>query len=175
MSKFTFEVAVDDNASNPRHPFKTFTTLLFSEAARSENPSLQGDCHVSDDELDELMNDSEIVLIPVHATFLEGKVFFSTEHDAQRFDGGMVGVMYVEKSKVKAQFGDLSAETHKKVWRQFIAELHEFSCFVNGWVYAWTVRDSQDLPVASAGGYCSRELAIQGAKDKILEMQPKAA
>lgn len=169
MSKFTFEVTVDDNASNPRHPFKTFTTLVFRPAARKANPSLRGDCWASDDELAELMNDEDIFIVPVHTVYDGDRVILSCE------EGGVDGVIYAEKSKIKAQLGDLSAETYREVWRQFLAELHEFQAYVNDEVYAYVVRDSHDLPVASAGGYCSRELAIQGAKDKILEMQSKAA
>jgi len=169
MSQFTFEIAVDDNASNPRHPFKTFTTLVFSPAARKANPSLRGDCWASDDELAELMNDEDIFIVPVHTVYDGDRVILSCE------EGGVDGVIYAEKSKIKAHFGDLTAETYRKVWCQFLAELHEFQAYANDEVYAYVVRDSHDLPVASAGGYCSRELAIQGAKDKILEMRPRAA
>jgi hypothetical protein len=88
--------------------------------------------------------------------------------DPGEWDSGQVGVIYVTKEKVKAEYGDRedALETAKSC---LIGEVKTFSDFIEGNVYGYIVEDSEGNHIASCWGFYPDEVKGQWSREAELE------
>lgn len=169
MSELTFEIEVDVFAENPRKAFDTLGTILYTSSRYT-----LGDRQATSEEIDAIMADDKYLSFPVYA-YIHGGTALSTSPFGCRFDSGMCGVMYAEKTELEKEFGELTPETLERLEKGFKAELREFQAYLNGEVYGWIVRDEAGEPVESCWGYYDYDFAVDDAKEAIERLSSKAA
>jgi len=82
------------------------------------------------------------------------------------FDSGQVGVVYMLRSDLKKWYNN-DTEKAEITMRSVIEE--EYQAYVNGWVYAYVIKDMCDEIADSCGGFTDSNDAMKAAKDEIDE------
>lgn len=148
------EIHYDTYAENPRHwsDFSTFWTFHRRYNSPDLNPPPDQTFKP---------NDREHIWLPVYMYDHSGTAYNTTGFSCQ-WDSGLVGFIFVEKSKVRAEYGKKSIHPKLKhrVLDRLRSEVEIYSQWVNGEVYGYVNTETDD----SCWGFYSIEEALQEAQ-----------
>lgn len=70
------------------------------------------------------------------------------------WDSGMVGVIYITKEKAQQEYGKrLTKKTLETIKRVLVGEVKTYDDYLQGNVYGWIVKDSEENEIDSVCGY----------------------
>lgn len=170
IMNYILEIVNDIDPINPRED-NEFSTIYYSSSRYN-----LGDKRVSKDYIDSLMEDKEMVYLPVYAYIHSGVVMNTTGFSCP-WDSGMSGVITISKDKIRQQYN--TKRITKKILDQVIsrlkAEVEEFSQYLNGEVYGFQVKDETGDIVESCYGFYSEGDAESEGKSVLDYLNKKAA
>jgi hypothetical protein len=80
------------------------------------------------------------------------------------FDTMKIGYIYVEKDKVRKEFGKWTNETRAKAIKVLEAEVQTYDCYLSGSVYGYQVKDEDGELLDSCWGFYGMNEVINEAK-----------
>jgi len=88
--------------------------------------------------------------------------------DAQGWDTSLVGVIYATRDRIKKEYGNVTKATIEKARKLLEGEVREYSQYLEGDVYGYTIENSEGEHLDSCWGfygydYC-KEQALETAK-----------
>lgn len=150
----TIKIFPDENPINPREEFDYLGTILYTS-----NHYLLGDKRVQVEEIEAVMESDDVIFMSVFAYIHSGVVLKATDENpfTCQFDSGQCGIIYCTVEEAKEYWPELSGkDLELKVRECFVAEVDEFSKYLNGEVYGYVIDDGD-----SCWGFYSVEDAIE--------------
>ena len=146
----TINVYQDEYSESPRE------WTRFGEIAYKGNGRyVLGDTAVSQETLQELAEDSNILSIPVYA-YIHGETRLTASESGNPYhcpwDSGRCGLIWVTLDKVVTEFGNRSKTNVRKAKDLLIQEVKTFNQWLNGGVYSYVVTDPEGNTVDSLSG-----------------------
>ncbi len=156
---YTIKIFVDEDPQNPREEFDHLGKILYVSSRY-----LLGDEETDSDSIREVQEREDVIALPVYAYIHSGVVLGTSEFSC-KWDSGQSGIIYCEIEDAKKEYPDLSAEELDKVVRERLkAEVEEFSKYLSGEVYGFTVTEPTGFNENSCWGFYDIEDAIADAK-----------
>lgn len=126
-----------------------------------------GDEKVSNEQLEEIMNDKNNIVLPVYA-YIHGGVSLNTTGFSCIFDSGVCGCIYVSKEDVRKEFDKkvISKKLREQVEGILRSEVELYSKYLSGECYGYQIYDEGEI-VDSCYGYFSVSEAEEQAKDSL--------
>lgn len=153
----TISIYQDTDPESPRESYN-LGTITYKRGARI----MLGDKAVDADELQTLLADETLFVLPVYA-YVHGSVSLSLGPFGCPWDSGQSGVIYCDKAKAAKAFpGTPESELAEKVKLCFEHEIKTYDAYLNGSVEDY-VTDTDD----ACWGYYSREQLLEDAKAAI--------
>jgi len=167
---YILEIVNDIDPINPREDME-FSTIYYSSSRYN-----LGDKRVSKDYIESIMEDKEIVYLPVYA-YIHSGVMLNTSGFSCPWDSGMSGVIAVSKDKIRQEYNTkrITQKILDQVNNRLKAEVEEFSQYLNGEVYGFQVKDETGDIVESCYGFYSEEDAESEGKAVMDYLNKKAA
>lgn len=157
----TCKIMYDQGSENPRE-WDTFTKLaLFHNRYNFGNDSgLSPDDYDGWDEFKAaLVKECDAaVILPVQMYEHSGiSIYIGDSHD--RWDGGQLGFIYATRKDILEEYGGkrITPAIREKVLAVMHGEIEEFSAYVNGDVYGYTLTDARGEEVDSCWGFYGDE------------------
>ena len=170
IMNYILEIVNDIDPINPRED-REFSTIYYSSSRYN-----LGDKCVSKDYIESIMEDKEIVYLPVYA-YIHGGIALNTTGFSCPWDSGMSGVIAVSKDKIRQEYNTkrITKKILDQVTSRLKAEVEEFSQYLNGEVYGFQVKDETGDIVESCYGFYSEEDAESEGKAVMDYLNKKAA
>jgi hypothetical protein len=167
---YSLEIVPDMDPINPRKD-RDFSTIYYSSSRYN-----LGDNCVSKDEIESIIEDKEMVYLPVYA-YIHSGVMLNTGGFSCPWDSGMSGVIAVSKDKIRQEYNTkrITQKILEQVTSRLKAEVEEFSKYLNGEVYGFQVKDESGDIVESCYGFYSEEDAEAEGKAALDYFNKKAA
>jgi len=167
---FTLEIVTDNDPVSPREGFN-LGTIYYSSSRYT-----LGDKRVSKDYIESIMEDKEMVYLPVYA-YIHGGIALDTTGFSCPWDSGMSGVIAISKDKIRQEYNTkrVTKKILDQVTSRLKAEVEEFSQYLNGEVYGFQVKDETGDIVESCYGFYSEEDAESEGKAVMDYLNKKAA
>lgn len=159
-----YEILTDEGPESPREEKDdAFGTILYTSSRYN-----LGDERVDGEEIDQKLNDTSVIALPVYA-YIHGGVTLNTTGYACRFDSGRSGCIYISKEEVRRIFNvkRISPQLHKRVEESLKSEIKVYSQYLNGEVYGYRIFDDNDEEIESCWGFYGLETAKQEAEEVI--------
>lgn len=165
-----YEIVQDFDPINPREHDCLGTILYISSRY------CLGDKRVSSEELEEIMNSSENIVLPVYA-YIHSGISLNTSGFSCSWDSGQSGCIYVSKTKAREYFGvkRITARVLNKIIEALKSEVDEFNKFINGEVYGYILRDDDGGEIDSCFGFIGEDVAKEEAEAALKYFNDKAA
>lgn len=159
IMNYTLEIVNDVDPFNPRDD-REFSTIYYSSSRYR-----LGDERVSKEEIDRIIEDKDMVYLPVYA-YIHSGVMLNTSGFSCPWDSGMSGVIAVSKDKIRQEYNTkrITKKILDQVTSRLKAEVEEFSQYLNGEVYGFQVKDETGDIVESCYGFYSEEDAESEGK-----------
>lgn len=150
----------DFKATSRMNPEEYMLSILNHE--QQENNDFE---NIPEGKIREMFNRSHLV-IPVFA-YEHGGITIKAEENGigwDNWDSGQLGFVYVSKSKIKQEYGNLRKSTIEKVKKILIAEVQEYDDYLTGNGYGFQVlKDGEELD--SCYGYLGHDGKEQAESD----------
>lgn len=146
----TLEIVQDTDPQNPRTEWDNLGTILYTSSRYK-----LGDKRVSSGEIEEIVDDPEMICLPVYA-YIHGGIALSCGGFSCSWDSGQSGIIYISKERVREEFGDKPIEFVHNVLE---AEIKTFGQYLSGEVYGYVVRDGDGALLDSCYGYFGYDTA----------------
>lgn len=148
---FMLHVEQDEQPLDPRKEFDHFGTMVCMHRRYD-----LGDRQIKSRE--DFPPDDEIIQLPLYLIDHSGISMNTTGFascDPQGWDWGQVGVIYVEKGKVRKEmkWKHLTRARIEKVKEWLKSEVEEYNAYLTGNVWGWVVKDEDGDIVDSCWGY----------------------
>ncbi len=156
---YSLEIVPDMDPINPRED-REFSTIYYSSSRYT-----LGDKCVSKDEIESIMEDKEMVYLPVYA-YIHSGVMLNTGGFSCPWDSGMSGIIAASKDKIRRIYNTkrITKKILEQVNNRLKAEVEEFSKYLNGEAYGFQVKDESGDIVESCYGFYSEEDAESEGK-----------
>lgn len=149
---YTITIEYDREAANPREFYEGSSTMACLQHRRYTlgDEQLRG----GQDELNQLLKDSDKIALPVHMYDHSGLAFNTTGFSCS-FDSGRCGVIYMFKDIVKAEYGAnrISEKLRNKIIARLQSEVNEYGEYIEGNVMQYVIKDSDGEALEYSGGY----------------------
>jgi len=155
---FDIEIVRDEISFNPRDEVGTKIGTL----AVVNNRYFLGDETVTKDTVTDILNDDGLISLPVYA-HVHGDVKLSTKDFADRFDSGMAGVIYVDKSD--NDYINSYNSNEELVKEALRGEVEEYSRYLSGDVLGYVIRLNGECIDSCWGFYDTFENVLIQAKE----------
>ena len=157
-------IGYDGFAENPRE-WDNLGIMLY---ARDNRGRILGDKEVSVKEILEIAKREDIICLPVYA-YLHSGIALNTFGFSCPWDSGQVGIIYVEKSKVREKFNckRITKKIRERVEKALMQEVETFGLYLNGSVYAYEVSDDYGRLIESCHGFYDFDYCKQCALDVV--------
>ncbi len=156
---YTIKVFHDEDPQNPRTEFDNLGTMLYTSLRYNI-----GDERKSEDAIQEIVERDDVIALPVYFYSHSG-VALSTSEFSCKWDSGRSGIIYCEIEDAKKAYPGLDdAELDKVVRERLKAEVEEYSKYMNGEVYGFTITEPNGFNESSCWGFYSIEDCIEDAK-----------
>jgi hypothetical protein len=170
----TIEIVNDDCPPNPREDYDHLGTILYLKTSRY----ILGDEGVDHEVIDEMVERDDVFLLPVYA-YIHSGISLSTGSFHGRvpayhahFDSGQSGVIYIEKEKMREEFGNMDEnELQEKAEKIMRSEIEEFDQYLNGDVWGYCIYDETGEEIDSCYGFYGMDYCIEEAK-RVAEYEP---
>lgn len=153
---FEIEILQDEIAESPRD-WDNLGIL-----AVVQNRYVDGDEIVTEDTVTDILNDEDLIALPVYA-YVHGSVRLGTEGFADRFDSGMVGVIYI--SIAKAQLEYTSSYSEDIVKQVLKGEVETYSKYLSGDVLGYVIKHNGEVLDSCYGFYDDPDSVLSQAKE----------
>lgn len=127
----TIEIWRDDDPWNPREWDNLGTMLCVHPRYKL------GDKQGTEEEIEEITHSARYLYLPLYLYDHSG-ITMNTTGFSCPWDSGMVGIIYVEKKKVREEYGFLSDKTIKQVYQILRSEVETYDYYLTGQVYGYT-------------------------------------
>lgn len=167
---FTLNIVTDNCPESPRDGIN-LGTIYYS----SSHYTL-GDKCVSKDHINDLMNDKNVVYLPVFA-YIHSGILLNTSGFSCPWDSGMSGIIAVTKNEIRTQFNvkRITKSILDKVLTCLKGEVETYSKYLNGEVYGYEILNEKNEVVDSCFGFYSEEDAQSEGESSLKFFQNKAA
>jgi len=144
----TINVFPDSEPFNPREEFEHVGLILYVSRRY-----VLGDKMVSEEEIENICKRDDIIYLPVYA-YMHGNTILNTTGFSCPWDSGRSGVIYCTVDKARVTFPHLTKETLvEKVKEMLNSEVEEYSRYLSGQVYGYTVTNRFKEEVDSCWGF----------------------
>jgi hypothetical protein len=161
-AELTIKIHHDDNAECPRE----WCDHLGTMACWHRRYNLGDKEHMEKEEIQEENKKGALILLPLFLYNHSG-ISMSTSRGYPfdcPWDSGQVGVIYVTKEKVRAEYScqRITQETLKKVLEVLRAEVEDYDHYLTGQVFGYVIEDKKGEHLDSCWGfygmaYCKEE------------------
>lgn len=167
---YNLSIVTDSDPISPREDMNLGTIYY------SSTRYILGDQQVSKDRIEDMINDKDMVYLPVYA-YIHSGVALNTTGFSCPWDSGMSGIIAVSKDEIRTQFNvkRITKKILDTVRNHLKNEVEVYSKYLNGEVYGFEVRDDNGNVVDSCYGFYSEEDAIQQGNESLNFHQNKAA
>jgi hypothetical protein len=167
---YSVEVVADFDPISPRDD-DNLGTIYYS----SQRYKLGDEC-VDKSEIDRIINDPQMIHLPVYA-YIHSGVCLNTTGFSCPWDSGMSGIIAVSKEDIRRRYGvkRITAKLMEKVFNALRAEVEIYSAYINGDVFGFQVRDDNGDIVDSCYGFYSEREALEEGNHSLRFYQNKAA
>ena len=83
---------------------------------------------------------------------------------ADRWDSGQIGFIFISKAKARKEFGELTQKVLEQIRKNLLAEVETYNQYLQGDVWAYTIRNNKGEWLDSRGGFYGQEDCIADAK-----------
>jgi hypothetical protein len=149
------EIVTDDDPQNPRKEYDNFGTILYTSSRYT-----LGDKQVSGEEIEEIVNDPEMISLPVYA-YIHGGIALSCGGFSCPWDSGQCGIIYISRERAREEFGEKPLEFLHNLLE---SEIKTFGQYLSGEVYGYVVTRGDGEQLDSCFGYYGREDAETDGK-----------
>jgi len=155
----TVDIMRDDHGFSPRGN-DNLGTILYSSSRY-----ILGDKCVSNEEITEILKRKDVISLPVYAYIHSGTTINTTGFSCP-WDSGQCGIIYIEKSKVRKEFGKkrISKQLAEKMETYLRNEIAEYDQYLTGDVYGYIVKDAAGEELDSCWGFYGQEYCEEEAK-----------
>lgn len=164
IGKYKIEIFPDDDPFDPRGDDNLGTMVCFS---RRHN---LGDKHNFDsDNVLDFMRSKNIIVLPLYLYDHSG-ITMNTTGFSCPWDSGQVGWIYVEKSKVRSEYGwkRITKARGEKIREYLKAEVETYDQYISGDVYGFRITDTDnDEEVENSWGYYGSENCMSEAESVV--------
>jgi len=156
----TIKIHADEYPESPRSSYEPLGTILYKKGSRYT----LGDDEATEEEMDEIAASPDNVVLPVYA-YIHSGIAMNTTGFSCPWDSGRCGIIYISKEKIRSEYGvkAITKKIREKVISALQAEIEEFSAYLNGDVYGYTVEDKNGEELESCWGYYGIESALEEA------------
>lgn len=168
----------DDCPSNPRKEYSCLGKISHNTRARTvlgDTPTTSEE----DDAIEQGIRKGTLVGLPVWAYVHSGVQLVAGADNPFHcpWDSGRSGYVYATRADVLQEFGGkrMTAAIREKALKVLSAEVKEFSMYLDGDCYGFTIIDTTtDECVESCGGFYGRDAAEESARSALahFEVQP---
>lgn len=154
------EIHYDQDAQSPREN-DNLGTIIYTSTRYC-----LGDKRVDRDEIESIVNSDKYISLPVYAYIHSGTCLNTTGFSCP-WDSGQCGIIYVEKSKIRQEWGKkkISPKLREKVLNNLRGEVEEFSRYLGGETYGYVIKGEDGEEYDSCWGFIGLEYAIEAAKE----------
>jgi|PlaIllAssembly_1097288.scaffolds.fasta_scaffold13628_6 hypothetical protein len=170
IGKYKISIYPDEDPQNPREWDNLGTMVCFSR-----RHSL-GDKHNFDfEEAKQFMRSKNIIVLPLYLLDHSG-ITMNTTGFSCPWDSGQVGWIYIEKSKVRSEYGwkRITKDREKKIREYLRSEVEEYDKYISGDCYGYKItlvdRDDPDEEleeVDSCWGFFGEECCMKEAESVV--------
>jgi hypothetical protein len=155
-----YKIERDTFPLNPRDE-ENIGTIAFVH-----NRYVSGDTIVSSQEIEDLINNQNIITLPVYA-YIHGSISLNTTGFNCPWDSGQIGCIYVTKNKIRDVYNTkrVTKTLVEKVKSVLRAEIEICHNFINDEVYGYVISDDSGNILQSCWGYYGYEDAENAAKE----------
>ena len=140
-------IEYDAFACNPRVENDNLGTILYTSTRYK-----LGDERVEPERIESIeKNTKDYIILPVY-TYMHGNIALRTQAFSCPWDSGQSGIIYVSKAQARKEYGILTKKRLATIYRVLEAEVAEFSAYLNGEIYFYTVERDGEY-VDSCGGF----------------------
>lgn len=167
---YTFKVEYDIHPINPREFHDVTKFICFHKRYNlGDKHDYKADDYNSFAEMKQaiIKKEKPAVILPLYM-YEHGGIALSTEPYSCRWDSGQIGFALIKKDSKR-----LTVKEKERLTNVLLACVEEYSQYLNGDVYMYTVYDENDDIVECVGGYYNEEDAEEGAKDMITYLENK--
>ena len=159
----TIKIFHDENVPSPREESDHLGTMLYA----SRRYVLGDVAAQSAEELYEVEHDRNKIVLPLYLMDHSGQQMNTTGYGCQ-WDSGLVGFIYVDKAKVREEYGckRISAKIRERVLDVLRAEVEEFSQYLQGDVYGYCLMDEDNVMLSSCWGFYGMDYCRSEARDE---------
>ena len=167
---YTFKVEIDNDPIDPRELHDVTKLICFHKRySLGDKHDYKAADYNSFDEMKRAIIKAEkpAVILPLYMYDHSG-IALSTTPFSCRWDSGQLGFALIKKDSKR-----LTAKEKERLTKVLLACVEEYSQYINGEVYMYTVYDENEDVVECVGGYYKEEDAEEDAKDVIARLEKK--
>ena len=156
----SLEIVIDDDPekSHPRKDYDNLGTILYTSSRY-----ILGDKRVSGEEIEEIVNDPEMISLPVYA-YIHGGIALSCGSFGCQWDSGQCGIIYISRERAREELGEKPTEFLHNLLE---SEIKTFGQYLSGEVYGYVVTRGDGEQLDSCFGYYGREDAETDGKSTL--------
>lgn len=157
------KIVQDQNPMNPRKEYEHLGTILYTS-----NHYLLGDEQVDSDRIKEVLEDEDLISLPVYA-YIHGDVVLNTTGFSCPWDSGQCGVIYISKAKALKEWNRkrMSLKLYTQMLDFLKSEVEEFSNYLSGEVYGYQIVDDEGEVIDDCWGYYGHKWAEQAGQEAL--------
>jgi hypothetical protein len=161
VGKLTVKLGYDPDPQSPTE-WDNLGNIVYTSSIRYE----LGYEEMEPEEMEEIMESSEYIYLPVYAYIHSGISMNTTGFDC-RWDSGQSGIVYVSKERVKKEYevDEISEELENKVLEILKGEVETFSGYVGGQVYDYVILEDGEVVSSCCGFYDLEECKIEAKRE----------
>ena len=143
-------IIADDCAESPNDSMDTLGTILYKKDSRY----VLGYKGVESEEMQEISRRKDVICLPVYAYIHSGVVLNTTGFSCP-WDSGQSGIIYVEKERVREEYGKktISKKLKEKVEGVLRSEVETFSMYLSGDVWGYVITDPDGEELEACWGF----------------------
>ena len=105
----------------------------------------------------------DAIILPLYLYDHSGITMNTTGFDCP-WDSNQVGFIFVEKSEIRKEYGDLTEETLEKVKKYLVGEVNTYDQYLRGEVYGYVVETEDGEFIDSCWGFFEEDYCLVEAK-----------
>ena len=152
------EIVIDEDGLNPRTDYDNLGTMV----CRHKKYNL-GDIN-SEADVERVMsevNEKNSLIVPIYMYEHSGIALKASPFN-DPWDSGQLGIIYVSHENIVKEYGSLSKENIETATRVLVAEVEEYSKYVNGETYGFRILNEDDEVLESCYGF----LGLDGVEEE---------
>jgi hypothetical protein len=162
VNGYTVRVVLDETDGDSPRDWDNLGTIVYTSTRY-----VLGDVQCTPEEIDEVVNDPEVVYLPVYA-YIHSGVRLSTGPFRCPWDSGQCGIIYVSYEDIRKEYGvkRVTKKLRERVSGYLEGEVKTFDRYLSGQVYGFEIEDIEtgDVVESCYGFYGEPSEVLEEAK-----------